>query len=328
MNAPRGVPEGAPPRAPGPCGVLVVDKPRGPTSHDVVATVRRKLRERRIGHAGTLDPMATGVLVVLVGEATKLEPFLGAQTKSYEARVTFGHATDTLDAEGRETERATLPEALIAAIARSETTWLEAALEVERQRSAQVPPAHSAVHVDGVRSYARARAGEVVALPPRPVSVAELAVTAVGLEDELAYADMTLVVSKGYYVRSFARDLGASLGLPAHLSALRRTASGPFTLATAAPLDAPPEVLRASLLGLTRAAGLALPRATLSEAGVLRGRQGKRLTREDFTLPPPSEGPCAWLTEAGALVAIGEADGDEHVVRRGFVSAEPSPAPP
>jgi tRNA pseudouridine55 synthase len=328
MNPSSGAPEGSPPRAPGPCGVLVIDKPRGPTSHDVVATVRRKLRERRVGHAGTLDPMATGVLVVLVGEATKLEPFVGAQTKSYDARVSFGLATDTLDAEGRETTRAPLPEALIAAVSRNETAWLEAALEVERRRTSQVPPAHSAVHVDGVRSYARARAGEVVELPPRPVSVAQLVVNAVGLDGELAYADVALVVSKGYYVRSLARDLGASVGLPAHLSALRRSASGPFTLAAATSLDAPPEVLRAALIDLTQAASFALPRATLTEAGAARGRQGKRLTRDDFTQAPPNEGPCAWLSEQGALVAIGEADGDEHVVRRGFVSAAPCPAPP
>lgn len=308
----------------GPCGLLVIDKPRGPTSHDVVATVRRKLRERRVGHAGTLDPMATGVLVVLVGEATKLEPFVGAQTKSYAARVAFGRATDTLDAEGRETERAPLPDALLAAAASGDAAWLLAGLEAERARASQVPPAHSAVHVDGVRSYALARAGEAVVLAPRRVFVHQLDVTKVGIEDGLVFADLCLVADKGYYVRALARDLGLAVGLPAHLTALRRTASGRFTLAEARPLDAPAETLREALVPLAPAACATLPRAVLTDAGAVRAGQGKRLTSEDFTEPPPALGASAWLDGAGALVAIGEGDGAEYVVRRGFVSASVS----
>src|SRR5580704_9189767 len=149
-------------------GVLVIDKPRGPTSHDVIARLRRALGVRAIGHAGTLDPMATGVLVVAVGAATKLVPWLTAHDKAYEATIALGVETDTLDAEGRETRRVPLDADLVEALAESRgptiAPKLRAALEHERSRSEQVPPAFSAIQQGGVRAHERARRGEAVEL--------------------------------------------------------------------------------------------------------------------------------------------------------------------
>jgi len=201
-------------------GVLVVDKPGGMTSHDVVARARRLFGTRAVGHAGTLDPMATGVLVLLFGEACKLSAYLTGQDKTYSAGVRFGSATDSLDADGRVTEERTLPAGWLA----RET--LDRALAVERARTLQVPPAVSAISEGGRRAYQRVRAGETVELAPRPVRVARLEL----LEWSDAGVDVELEVSKGYYVRAFARDLGATLGVPAHLGRLRRLTSGAFSL--------------------------------------------------------------------------------------------------
>jgi tRNA pseudouridine55 synthase len=306
--------------------VLVVDKPSGPTSHDVVARVRRALGTPRVGHAGTLDPMASGVLVVLVGEATKLAPYLTAHEKRYEARVALGRATDTLDADGRVTGEAELPAALSAELERLAAGGagpiVESALEGERARTEQVPPAFSAIKVDGERSYARARSGESVELAPRLVAVRLLRVAGACAPSPpaLAHLDLELVVSKGYYVRSLARDLGERLGVLAHLARLRRTASGPFAAERAVQLERPPAELAASLVPLAAAAAAGLPCARLRPGGVERARHGKRLAPADFEAPPPAESdvPAAWLDEAGRLVAVGVRRGDEYIVERGF----------
>ncbi|MBM4362958.1 MAG: tRNA pseudouridine(55) synthase TruB, partial [Deltaproteobacteria bacterium] len=189
-----------------PSGVLVVDKPTGPTSHDVVAAARRLLRTRAVGHAGTLDPLASGVLLLLVGEATKLTPWLTAGAKEYRATIALGRATDTLDAEGETTAEARL------AAGQPDAGAVDDALEVERQRRSQVPPAVSAISVGGVRAHRLARRGLAPELPPRDVEVDELVL-------ERAAGDELVVrvrASKGYYVRSLARDLGETLGIPAH----------------------------------------------------------------------------------------------------------------
>jgi tRNA pseudouridine55 synthase len=302
-------------------GVLAVDKPSGPTSHDVVGQARRLLGTRRIGHAGTLDPMASGVLVLLVGEATKLAPYLSAHDKRYRARVAFGLATETLDREGAPVATAEIPPWLtdeLAAIAEAlhgpkTLDWprIAAALAAERARSAQVPPAYSAIKVDGQRSYARARAGEAVDLAPRPVEVTSLEVVAAGPD----FFELDLVVSKGYYVRSLARDLGAHLGVPSHLAELRRTASGPFTLAEAVELLA---MRPAAVLPLTAAARRSLPHGRMTEAGTRRARQGKVLEFSDFMELPPFDTPSAWLDGADHLVAIGTRRRDGFVLHRGF----------
>lgn len=209
----------------GPDGVLVVDKSRGPTSHDVVAVARRALATKGVGHTGTLDPMATGVVVLLVGRATRLARFMTHDLKAYDAEVTFGRATDTYDAEGTTTlDTGRWPDdaALTAALAR---------LAATRE---QVPPAYSAKKVDGEVAYKAARRDAPLTLPPVPVAVHEL--TLRGYVDGVA--TLSLRVSAGFYVRSLAHDLGALLGTGAHLSALRRTSAGAFDLTGAVPFDA------------------------------------------------------------------------------------------
>lgn len=287
-------------------GVAIVDKPRGLTSHTVVAQARRLFGRKDVGHAGTLDPMATGVLLLLIGQATKLSGYLTADSKRYAAEITFGRATSTLDAEGETTDEAVIESDQLsdAAVAR--------ALDAEQTRSEQAPPAVSAIKVDGVRAYALARRGEAPELAVRPVRVLELKL----LELEPPTLRCELHVSKGYYVRSFARDLGVALGAPAHLSGLRRLASGPFSLNQATPW---PAAERPPLLGLAEAAASVLPACHVKAEAVLRARQGKLLLPEDFSELPATAGPGAWLSPEGELVAIGATQGELRVLR-GFNS--------
>ncbi len=287
-------------------GVAVVDKPRGVTSHTVVAQARRLFGRKDVGHAGTLDPMATGVLLLLIGQATKLSGYLTADSKRYAAEVTFGRATDTLDAEGRTTEESPVSAEQLAEDA------VTRALELERARTEQVPPAVSAIKVDGERAYALSRKGEAPELAARPVRMLELRL----LELSPPTLRVELHASKGYYVRSLARDLGHALGAPAHLSALRRLSSGPFQLDQASPW---PTSERPPLLGLAEAAATVLPRCRIKADAILRARQGKLLLPEDFDELPDAEGPGAWLSPEGELVAIGATRGELRVVR-GFNS--------
>jgi tRNA pseudouridine55 synthase len=291
-----------------PDGVLVVDKPGGLTSHDVVAQARRIFGTREVGHAGTLDPMATGVLLLLFGEATKLSNFLTDDNKRYQATVSFGRATDTLDADGKIIE-----ESEVDAEALSDAA-IAAALAGERARTHQLPPAVSAIKVGGRRAYAIARSGEAPELAEREVRVSELELVA----REASSLKVELCVSKGYYVRALARDLGSALGVPAHLSALRRTASGSFGLAQACAWPASAE---ASLLPTPQAARLALSSAVLTETGIRRARHGQALELADFSDRPPSSGSAteAWLSADGILVALGrEHEPGRFRVVRGF----------
>ena len=222
------------PRTQDPSGVLVVDKPEGPTSHDVVTLTRRVLGVSRIGHTGTLDPMATGVLPLVVGRATRLAQFLTASDKSYEATIAFGRSTDTYDAKGRE----------VAACDRRPTrAELDAALEQFRGGFEQTPPAFSAKNIDGERSYELARkharsadAGSAKVERPRPVAVNVRALDVLAFDGDTATLGMT--VTAGFYVRSLAHDLGEALGCGAVLVALRRTRAGEFGLAPAVALEA------------------------------------------------------------------------------------------
>ncbi len=298
----------------GPHGLLVVDKPAGVTSHDVVAAARRLFATRSVGHAGTLDPMATGVLVLLFGEACKLSGYLTADEKTYATTVRFGVATDSYDADGEETERCELPAGF------PEPAALEAALAIERLRTEQIPPSVSAIHDRGVRAHVRVRRGETLDLPPRPVAVHALELIdrcSERAEVEAAGADavrLELRVSKGYYVRALARDLGATLGAPAHLTALRRLASGAFTLADAHPW---PTAVAPPLIDLETAARRALPITELTEQGVLFARQGKLLPPE---LARASQLGCvsAWIAPEGRVIALGVSDESSHRVVRGF----------
>ena len=212
-----------------PEGLLLVDKPAGWTSHDVVARIRRVCGTRRVGHAGTLDPMATGVLVLGVGRATKLLTFLVGCDKGYAATVRLGQSTVTDDAEGDVVASADASgvsrAALDAAVAR-----LTGAIE-------QVPSSVSAIKIDGQRSYARVRSGEEVRLAARPVTVSRFAILDVRPSGTLLDVDVEVEVSSGTYVRALARDLGAALGVGGHLTALRRTRVGRYAIDDAVPLD-------------------------------------------------------------------------------------------
>lgn len=290
-------------------GVLVVDKPQGMTSHAVVAGARRRLGTRAIGHAGTLDPMATGVLLLLVGEATKLSPYLTLETKAYLAEVRFGRSTDSLDADGETLDEQPIPPGALAADA------VAAALAAERERTEQVPPAVSAIQIGGERAHRLARRGTPPVLPPRPVRVRSLTLTSLG-DDRLT---LEVAVTKGYYVRSLARDLGERLGVPAHLSALRRTQSGDFSLSEAQPWPLPPG--EPTLLGVADAARRCLPVVELTPAGAARAKLGQTLADEHFLTPSADEQPAAWIEPPNTLVAIGGRQADGHRVLRGFHNA-------
>jgi len=291
-------------------GVLVVNKPSGPSSHDVVAQARRLFGTRTIGHAGTLDPMASGVLLLLVEEATKLSALLTLEEKSYRATVRFGSTTDSDDAQGIPID--------VRPVVRGWLTCfqLETALDFERNRREQVPPRVSAIKQDGVRAYKKHRRGESVDIPARPVRVHELLVLAQS-DDEVT---LSLSVSKGYYVRSLARDLGARLGMPAHLAALCRTSSGCFKLAEASPW---PTTVIPQLLDLTRVVKRTMPTRQLTSEGVLRARWGQQLRPEHFhdgsdnNISFDESVTAAWLAEDDSLVALGctETDGTSRVVR-------------
>jgi len=210
-------------------GLLVIDKPSGMTSHDVVARLRRATGERRIGHAGTLDPLATGVLLVLVGSATRLERYLSGHDKSYRARITFGSETDTLDSDGVVISNHDVPPAVLDADSAREI------LDRFVGPQSQMPPVYSAIKRDGVPAHRLARAGAEVEMEPRDIVVhsAEL----LGVDVDAACWDVRFSVSKGTYIRSLARDIGRSAGSGAHLSALQRTGVGALGIERAVTLD-------------------------------------------------------------------------------------------
>jgi tRNA pseudouridine55 synthase len=209
-------------------GLLVVDKPAGPTSHDVVAKVRRLAGTRRVGHAGTLDPMATGVLLIGVGRATRLLGHLALADKAYAATIRLGASTTTDDVEGEVVSRASVTDL-------SEEQVREALAGFVGSLS-QVPSSVSAVKVDGRRAHARVRAGEDVQLDPREVVVHELRVDAVSFPGDVVEVDAWLRCSTGTYVRAIARDVGSVLGVGGHLAALRRTSVGSVEVDEAVPL--------------------------------------------------------------------------------------------
>jgi tRNA pseudouridine55 synthase len=301
-------------------GLLVIDKPVGPTSHDVVARARHILGERRIGHTGTLDPLASGVLPLVIGRATRLARFLSASDKTYEAEVTLGIATDSGDREGRPVGSAwagPLPD----------RDRIEHALDAFRGTFLQRPPALSAKKIGGVRSYklarghrsARASQGE----PGRgsaqsdggPGSPAPVAVTVSAL-DLVSCAGATLLIrltcSAGFYVRSLARDLGEALGTGAHLTALRRTASGDLTIRDAVPLadiEEPASGRTRALAGIVPLSGMltALPGANLTPDGVRRAAHGRELGPDAFSPAVMTAGALVRLLDPGGnLVGLAE----------------------
>jgi tRNA pseudouridine55 synthase len=270
-------------------GIVVVDKPAGLSSHDVVSRCRKLLDTRRVGHAGTLDPAATGVLVLGVNRGTRFLTHLVAHDKAYSATVRLGLATVTDDAAGDPLgdpvdASATDPAALDAAVA---------ALTGD---IAQVPSSISAIKVDGRRSYARVRGGEEVDLPARPATVARFDVLGRREAGPFLDLDVEVEVSSGTYVRALARDLGAALGVGGHLTALRRTRSGPFGLAQARTLEQLAE--QPQVLPLADVARRLFPVRALDEeqaAGVSRGR---------FLEPTGHDGPVAVFAPDGTFVGL------------------------
>jgi tRNA pseudouridine55 synthase len=291
---------GAPPSWPG--GLVIVDKPGGMTSHDVVARIRRLAGTRRVGHAGTLDPMATGVLVVGVEKATRLLGYLSLAQKEYAATIRLGQSTSTDDAEGEIT--ATAPAADVSAETLSRAV---AGLVGEIQ---QVPPAVSAIKVAGQRAYRLARTGTVPDLGPRPVVVHEFAVTAVRNHGSVLDVDATVRCSSGTYVRALARDLGAALGTGGHLIRLRRTRVGGYGLDVARTLEQLAGQFK--VLPLAEAASAAFPRRDLSTDEARRLAHGGRLAAPAPPVPglstaatPAAPGlPTAAYAPDGTLVAL------------------------
>jgi tRNA pseudouridine55 synthase len=251
-------------------GLVVVDKPAGLTSHDVVARVRRLAGTRKVGHAGTLDPMATGVLVVGVDRATRLLGHLMLTEKAYDATIRLGEATTTDDAEGELTAAASTTHLDEAAV--------RSALAEQVGAIDQVPTAVSAIKVGGQRAHRRVRAGEEVVLEPRRVTVHELVVHEVRREGERTDVDLSLRCSSGTYVRAIARDAGARLGVGGHLTALRRTAVGPFTLDSARTLEALAEDFVA--VPIAAAARAAFPACDLDDTAAAAVRVGRSLEHE------------------------------------------------
>jgi tRNA pseudouridine55 synthase len=270
-------------------GLLLVDKPAGMTSHDAVNRARRALGERRIGHAGTLDPFATGLLVLLVGRATRLLPFLEGEPKVYEATIRFGTETDTDDLTGNESARAAAPSREQAESAMAQLTG-----EFE-----QVPPAFSAKQIAGRRAYSAARRGDTMVLVPVSVRVHDWKLIQWRGEE----MDVVVTCAGGTYVRALARDLGRLAGSAAHLSALRRTSSGPFRVAAAMPaMELDPARLHPALDGLP-----SMPRVMLDTDGVERITRGMTVPAGDTTANTRR---CALLDRDGALVAIAERNGE------------------
>ena len=275
-------------------GWLVVDKPKGMTSTSVVNKVRWAFEAKKAGHSGTLDPDATGLLAVALGEATKTVPFVTDAMKAYAFTVRFGVATNTDDAAG---------EVLATSDVRPDDEALRAALTEFEGHIQQVPPAFSAVKIDGERAYAKARAGEDVDLAARPLFVESL--TLVGRPDE-DHAELEMVCGKGGYVRSIARDLGEALGCLGHVTELRRLWSGPFDLDDAVTVDRVEELSRTPELDeylLPVESGLAdLPElaATAEGAGRLRNGNPGMVIASDAEF-----GDLAWASFDGQPVAVG-----------------------
>jgi tRNA pseudouridine55 synthase len=278
-------------------GLLVVDKPAGLTSHDVVARVRRLAGTRKVGHAGTLDPMATGVLLVGVGKATRLLGHLTLTEKGYDATIRLGVGTTTDDAEGE-----VVSTAATGLLTEDDVRSAAGAFVGE---IAQVPSSVSAIKVDGQRAYKRVRAGEDVDLPARTVTVHELVVTAVRPGEDGLDVDVSVRCSSGTYIRAVARDLGEALGVGGHLTMLRRTAVGPFTLAEARTLDQLADEL--TMLDLSEVARRCFPTFTLDEEQARDVGFGRTL---DVRLDGDAGSPVALLSPDGRFLALYRGSGD------------------
>ena len=275
-----------------PDGLVIVDKEPAVTSHRVVGRLRRLLGIRKIGHAGTLDPMATGVLILGVGRATRLLGHLSLHDKRYLATIRLGERSDSDDADG---EVQTVADASAITLAQ-----IEAACEPLRGEIQQVPSTISAIKVNGRRAYAAARAGEEVTLKARTVTVSQLDVLDVRVDGARLDIDVDVTCSSGTYIRAIARDLGDALGVGGHLTSLRRTRIGNYGIVDAVRLGVePPE-----LMTMAEAARRSFPVVTLDETQTTDVRFGRSL---DLTLEP---GVTGLLSPGGQLLALYEPKGD------------------
>ena len=300
-------------------GILLVDKPQGITSHDVVARARRALGTRKVGHAGTLDPMATGLLILGAEWATRLLTFIVGLDKCYEATIRLGVTTDSDDADGAETHR--VDAAALAAISDAQIVAGIAALTGE---ISQVPSTVSAIKVGGRRAYELARAGEAVELKSRAVTVSRFEVLAIRREPGTLDVDVIVDCSSGTYIRALARDLGADLGVGGHLTALRRTRIGPFLVGDAVPADLigadalrDPALVAAQVLG----------RLDVSATQARELWDGKRIAGRGAEIAGEV---MAAIDPEGRLVGVVERRGDDIKSRMnapGPASETPSVAP-
>ena len=295
-------------------GLLLIDKAKGCSSFDVIRDLRRQTQVKKMGHTGTLDPMATGLMVICVGEGTKLVPYLTADDKTYEAEVTFGISTDSYDAEGE----------IIAKNTQDELTHLneeriERALHHFLGPQTQTPPAFSAIKVNGERLYKKARRGEEVEVPTREVIFYTLNLRSFSPQSEGSPAKVRFTVkcSKGTYIRSLASDLGEQLGVYAHLSQLRRITVGEFSLKRAQLVqEITPESLNSSLIPLIDALP-ALPIITLTEANLIKVKQGRAIKLPE-TLKHVKFSVCRAQSFSGVLVALLKNEAESLKVLRGF----------
>ena len=310
------------PSTPGIDGILLLDKSNGPTSHDVVAKVRRLAGQPRIGHGGTLDPFATGLLVLVLGRATRLAALHQGGAKRYEATFSFGGATTTDDLDG---------EKILSSGPAATRERVEALLPRFRGALEQVPPSHSAKRTDGVRAYERARAGEIVELAPRAVEVTRFEITSWDeSHPEEPLMGAVLDVSSGTYIRAIARDLGAALGCGAHLVALRRIGSGPFNVAQAHTMEA---VAEAALGGSLTQLLLPLDAGIEVIPAITLGEPGTDLLRDGAAIPDAllgehllvSVGEQVRLTAEGVLVALGRRTEAGVQPERVFITPNASP---
>ncbi len=279
----------------GQSGLVIVDKPAGWTSHDVVGRMRRLAQTKKVGHAGTLDPMATGVLVLGINRATRLLGYLTHADKEYVATIRLGQSTVTDDAEGEvtsSTPAAHVDEAAVRAVLPAYTGDIQ-----------QVPSSVSAIKVDGVRSYAKVRAGEEVALKARPVTVSTFELTAVRTEGDVVDVDVRVVCSSGTYIRALARDIGNDLGVGGHLTMLRRTRVGGFPLRLARSLDELETELH--VIGLDDVARASFDSYDLQEREAQDVRFGRALTGIDLGAPRA----VAMFDPAGEFLALYEQRG-------------------
>jgi tRNA pseudouridine55 synthase len=314
-------------------GALLVDKPSGPTSHDIVAFARRALKTPGIGHTGTLDPLATGLLVLLIGHATRLSQFLVTDEKEYLADIRLGRSTETYDAQGLEESFRLRAEA---ARSDSDTTNTDSSVEsrgfrlqaedIDRVLSQflgtfpQMPPPFSAKKVDGVRAYKKARRHEPVELKPVEVTLHELEVVDRKTQDDgtvdagtrdHGLIRLRIVCSSGFYVRSLAHDIGQLLGCGAHLEALRRTAAGRFRLTDALTLDAieaAGPAIESRLIGLNTLLA-DMPAVTLTGEGLRRAGNGNTLAPAHLAAPlegASGEGKVRLLDPSGRLLSVAE----------------------